>query len=525
MPCVAYPRLTGPVEEGDEVIVNVQARELGLGSGGFDVLYVNLTRGLDLPAEPDAHVMKLPYTPLQHAVPHAEESKTLVRRDSAACRSSAARSTARSCRRAQGSARARASRTLQLPGGALPVSLSDAVRALKARGLVEAAVAVGACMDGDVHCVSTASALAWAKAAGFDVVVCAIGPGIVGTGSSLGHGGLAAAEAANAASALGGQPVVAVARVGGGRARTPPRAVAPHRRPCSRCVSARSRSPTRPTPKAGARTCDGLPLSHMGRGPDDDPAFFAAAYAAGRVARGMIPLMEERKLGPVVGLGTSGTFGGDSALAREVVYGGDRVGQPRSSTRRRCTARAEASLAVAFEGRRDEVSARDEDLGADARGGTRAVPATARVVRPRRRRADPQPRPLARAPRVDRGGARGRPHRHGRRHALEPRRAAGSRRCPAHAAGSSRCSCRTTRSSASAREELLPIAAEQGLAVIVMRPFADGGLLGESASAGGARAAASVRRRDVAAGAAQVGALRQARRRRDPRDIEAGAHA
>ena len=37
-PCVAYPRLTGPVEVGDEVLVNVQARALGLGSGGFDVL-------------------------------------------------------------------------------------------------------------------------------------------------------------------------------------------------------------------------------------------------------------------------------------------------------------------------------------------------------------------------------------------------------------------------------------------------------------------------------------------------------
>ena len=47
-PCVAYPRLTGPVEEGDTVIVNSQARELELGSGGFDVLYANLTRGLGL---------------------------------------------------------------------------------------------------------------------------------------------------------------------------------------------------------------------------------------------------------------------------------------------------------------------------------------------------------------------------------------------------------------------------------------------------------------------------------------------
>src|SRR5437899_8365740 len=75
--CIAYPRLTGPVALGDEVIVNVQARELGLGSGGFDVLYVNLSRGLDLPPEPDAHVMKLPYTPGQNAVRHAEEGGAL----------------------------------------------------------------------------------------------------------------------------------------------------------------------------------------------------------------------------------------------------------------------------------------------------------------------------------------------------------------------------------------------------------------------------------------------------------------
>ena len=33
-------------EVGDEVIVNVQALDLGLGSGGFDIVHVNLTRGL-----------------------------------------------------------------------------------------------------------------------------------------------------------------------------------------------------------------------------------------------------------------------------------------------------------------------------------------------------------------------------------------------------------------------------------------------------------------------------------------------
>src|SRR3954470_17533829 len=76
--CVAYPGLTGSVEVDDEVLVNVQARELGLGSGGFDVLYANLTRGLGLPAAEGAHVMKLPYTPLQAAAAHAEETGWLA---------------------------------------------------------------------------------------------------------------------------------------------------------------------------------------------------------------------------------------------------------------------------------------------------------------------------------------------------------------------------------------------------------------------------------------------------------------
>ncbi|MBA2461500.1 MAG: DUF3866 domain-containing protein, partial [Actinobacteria bacterium] len=34
--------------------------------------------------------------------------------------------------------------------------------------------------------------------------------------------------------------------------------------------------------------CAGLPLSHMGRGPTEDAAFFRAAFAAGVVARSMV---------------------------------------------------------------------------------------------------------------------------------------------------------------------------------------------------------------------------------------------
>ena len=49
--CIAYRRLTGEVEVGDDVVVNEQARLLELGSGGFDVLYANLTQTRHAPEE------------------------------------------------------------------------------------------------------------------------------------------------------------------------------------------------------------------------------------------------------------------------------------------------------------------------------------------------------------------------------------------------------------------------------------------------------------------------------------------
>src|SRR5690242_2316226 len=69
-PAIAY----GPAEVGDDVVVNTAAIDLGLGSGGFDIVHVNLTRGLDLPGREGAHVMKLNYTSLQHAVNPIEAS-------------------------------------------------------------------------------------------------------------------------------------------------------------------------------------------------------------------------------------------------------------------------------------------------------------------------------------------------------------------------------------------------------------------------------------------------------------------
>ena len=298
-PCIAYPRLTGDVEVGDVVLVNEQAKDLGLGSGGFDVLYANLTRGLRLPAQEDAHVMALPYTPGQHATRFVEEDEG---HDSARERIEGVpvvclglhSQLAPACAALAG----RRVAYVQLGGGSLPVSLSDSVRALKARRLVDTAIAVSPCLDGDVQCVTTASALTHAVTRGAEIVVCGIGPGIVGTGSRWGHGGLAVAEAANVASALGAQAIVAP-RVSFGDERPRHRGLSHHTRAAlALCLGAvRVAWPLGLEPPSGVdvvevnaagweAACAPLPLSHMGRGPGEDPWFFASAFAAGRLAAG-----------------------------------------------------------------------------------------------------------------------------------------------------------------------------------------------------------------------------------------------
>jgi hypothetical protein len=169
----------------------------------------------------------------------------------------------------------------------LPVSLSDTVRALKERGLVEIAVAIAPCLDGDAQCVTAAAALTWAKAQGYAAVVCSIGPGIVGTGSRLGHGALALADAANAASALGGRPVLAV-RTSAADSRERHRGVSHHTRAVLDLCLGNVVLADEHDGDGWEEACAGLPLTHMGRGPEDDPDFFRAAFAAGVAARELL---------------------------------------------------------------------------------------------------------------------------------------------------------------------------------------------------------------------------------------------
>jgi len=299
-PCVAYPRQIGRLEVGDTVLVNTQGRDLELGSGGFDIVYANLTRGLGLLPPESAHVMAIPYAPGQLAFQCVEEHEALadgLEGLPVVCcglHSQLAPVTA-------GIGHGVRVAFAQLGGGALPVALSDTVRLLKTRRLLETAIAVAPCFDGDVQAVTPASALAWAKARGFDIVVCGIGPGIVGSGSALGHGGLAVSDAANAAAALGGRAVVVV-RYSSRDPRERHGGVSHHTRSALRMILG-DRDVTWPSglPRDAElgevvevdvggwkEECANLQLTHMGRHADDDPWFFASAFAAGRHAKALL---------------------------------------------------------------------------------------------------------------------------------------------------------------------------------------------------------------------------------------------
>lgn len=294
LPCLAYPRLTGPVEVDDMVLVNHQATALGLADAA-DVLAVNLTRGLRLPGADGAQGVVWPFAPAQLAVRYAEEEagELPARVDGlvvVCC--GLHEQLVPVCAALRG----RRVAYVQLGGGALPVSLSDAVRALRARHMLETTIAVAPCVDAELQCVTVASALTVAAARGIDVVVAGVGPGVVTTRSRLGHGGLSVADAANAAAALGGTSVIAAC--------TSMAAV----REDDRGLSHRTRSTLElclgevvvawpsglDAPSGVAVTavdvtgwreaCAGLPLVYDGRGPEDDPWFFASSYAAGVVA-------------------------------------------------------------------------------------------------------------------------------------------------------------------------------------------------------------------------------------------------
>jgi Protein of unknown function (DUF3866) len=326
-PAIADVALVGRAEVGDEVIVNVQALDLALGSGGFDIVHANLTRGLSGDGASGTNVMKLNYTSLQHTVsPIEDERLELPVERPVAVLALHGQLTATAWAFSKSAPHGRLG-YVQTEGGALPGGHSRTVRALRARGLLAGHLTAGAAYGGEGEAITTAGALHHGlRTLGWDAAVCGPGPGIVGSGSPLGHGGISALDSAHVALALG-CPTLLVARMSSGDDRARHRGLSHHTltvldlllEPVTVALPAGMRSPVGDELRAGlgasfegpvpgraglaldaerpARitrhdwrravvdlpsfAASDLPAETMGRGLTEDPLFFAAALAAG----------------------------------------------------------------------------------------------------------------------------------------------------------------------------------------------------------------------------------------------------
>lgn len=327
---LCYPALTGACRAGDRVLLNTTAVDLRLGTGGEHFVVARSTAyaepgsgpfsGLSHDLDSGGHVMKARYTPLQVDVLAVEEGSSPHHGVMAEARDVAGMPVV-CCGLHSQMVPAAASVKTEAPAlrvayvmtdqGSLPLALSDAVREARAAGIVDVTVTCGQAFGGELEAVTTHSGLLAARhVAEADVAIVAIGPGVTGTATPFGHGGVAQGEAINAAAAVGGSPVAAL-RLSFADSR-PRHTPVSHHSTTALAAVALARAivavPVLPAPqavavagaletsgvwdrhdRADARRTElpdarGVDMRCMGRTPDEDPAFFLAAAAAGEIA-------------------------------------------------------------------------------------------------------------------------------------------------------------------------------------------------------------------------------------------------
>lgn len=328
-----FTLLTGDLSAGDQVYLNTTAVDKKLGSGGYHFVIANLSR-IPQPASGDGHIMKLRYTPYQVKVLSAEEEASPYHRQmneftslggtpvivgtlhsmlapAAAGYLAAVQVTSGTANRVDSMARIA---FVMSDGAALPLSMSRTVRALRAKGMLVGTVSAGHAFGGDLESVNIYSGLIAAyQVLKADVIIVAMGPGIVGTGTKWGTTAIEQGEIINAVSILGGQPI-AVPRISFADPRRRHQGVSHHTLTALGAVALREAVVALPEVSAEQHAVinkqlersgilsrhrvlvrDGSPALHyleeqeiavksMGRKPKEDPVFFLAAGAAGSVA-------------------------------------------------------------------------------------------------------------------------------------------------------------------------------------------------------------------------------------------------
>lgn len=205
---------------------------------------------------------------------------------------------------------------VMLDGGALPAWFSMSCARLRETGWLCGVVTTGQAFGGDVEVVTPHTGLLAARhVLEADVAIVTQGPGNLGSGTRWGFSGVSAGEAVNAAAVLGGRPVAALRVSEGdlrerhigvshhsltayGRVALAPAQVAVPVLPgdFGRRVAEQSR-PLAARHELVEVPVDGLyealrgspvRLSTMGRGLDEDLAYFLASAAAGRHAASLL---------------------------------------------------------------------------------------------------------------------------------------------------------------------------------------------------------------------------------------------
>ena len=324
---LSYTALTGWPQPGDLVLLNTTALALELGTGGYALVVAVPGR---LPADPSGpgHLVKARYTPLQATVLGADEQGSPYHdllRDAddldgmpvvvadlhSALPAVLAAYYAERMARGNSPARPRVAYVM-LDGGALPAWFSRTIPALRESGWLAGTVTVGQAFGGDLEAVSLHSGLLAARhVLGAELAIVSQGPGNLGTGTRWGFSGVASGEAVNAAAVLHGRPVASL-RISEADPRERHRGISHHSLTSyGRVALARADVVVPDLPgEFGARVraeaqsladrhdlvlvgVHGLHevlrdcpvrLSTMGRGLEQDLAYFLAAAAAGRHA-------------------------------------------------------------------------------------------------------------------------------------------------------------------------------------------------------------------------------------------------
>lgn len=210
---IHYPKFMGDIKVGDRVYLNTTAVELGLGTGGYHFVIGKEEPDLQSTCE-KGHIMKLRYTPLQIQCHTAEEkypeifngfqslegmpiligsihsmlipAAMMIKKERPSCKLA----------------------YIMSDGASLPIAFSKSVHMLKNKGYIDTTITIGHAFGGDYEAVNLYTGLITAKEiAKCDSAIILMGPGHVGTGTTLGFTGMEIVQHVQITEALGGVPI------------------------------------------------------------------------------------------------------------------------------------------------------------------------------------------------------------------------------------------------------------------------------------------------------------------------------